>query len=63
MIELETKTAFQEETIEQLNQVVTRQQQQIDLLQRQLTALKTQVQNFQPSMIATHLGEAPPPHY
>lgn len=39
LIELETRLAFQENTMEELNEVVTRQQQQLDRLEEQLTRL------------------------
>jgi SlyX protein len=61
--ELETKLAFQDHTVEQLNQEViklndlyARQQQQIQLLTGKLQAME-------PSNIATQAEETPPPHY
>lgn len=44
LIEIETKLAFQEETIEQLNDVIIAQQKTIDKLQRQLVQLNTKVE-------------------
>jgi SlyX protein len=38
--ELEIKASFAEDLLEQLNQVVVRQQQQIDRLQRELAMLR-----------------------
>ncbi|VVE44812.1 Protein SlyX [Pandoraea pneumonica] len=43
IVELEVKTAFQEDLIETLNEIVTRQTQQIDLLQKQFSALYQQM--------------------
>src|SRR3989304_3511200 len=41
--ELETRIAFQDGTIQQLNDVVVRQQGEIDRLARELESLRTQV--------------------
>lgn len=43
LIDLEVKAAFQEELLDTLNDIVTRQQQQLDLLQKQFQALYQQV--------------------
>jgi SlyX protein len=40
LTELEIKTSFTEDLLEQLDQVVIRQQQQIDLLMREVAALR-----------------------
>nr|WP_052653484.1 SlyX family protein [Pandoraea oxalativorans] len=45
VVELEVKAAFQEDLLETLNEIVTRQEQQIDLLQKQLKALYQQMQS------------------
>ena len=37
---LETRLAYQDKTVEALNEVVTRQQDQIDRLERELQSLK-----------------------
>lgn len=39
LIELETRLAFQDKTLEELNEVVTRQQQQLDQMEQQLGRL------------------------
>lgn len=62
IIELQTRIAFQDGVIEQLNEVVTRQQTQIDRLQRQLTKLNGQVENLQQDQVVRQADE-PPPHY
>ncbi len=62
IIELQTRIAFQDGVIEQLNEVVTRQQTQIDRLQRQLTKLNGQVENLQQDQVLRQADE-PPPHY
>lgn len=60
---LEVKLAFQEDLVDTLNQVLIRQQQQVDLLQQQLRVLYQQLKSLQPSNIADVSQEAPPPHY
>jgi len=62
IIELQTRIAFQDGVIEQLNEVVTRQQTQIDRLQRQLDKLNGQVENLQQDQVVRQADE-PPPHY
>jgi len=63
LIELETRLSFQEDTIHQLNEVITRQQDQIDLLNEQLSELKKRVQATSTSNIKDESEETPPPHY
>lgn len=61
VIELETKLAFQDETIETLNAVVTRLQATVERLTQEMTALKAQLRSVAP----TTGGQADekPPHY
>jgi SlyX protein len=58
---LETRIAFQDHTIEELNATITAQWRQIDLLTRKLAMLEEQVRSG--VHIADPDGEAPPPHY
>lgn len=60
--ELETKLAFAEDLIETLNQIVVRQQSQLDSLQDQLRLLHQQMRD-RPSGENTNLREEIPPHY
>jgi len=62
LTELEIKASFTEDLVEQLNQVVIRQQQQIDLLVRELTDLKQQ-QRDSGSGEFRGLRDERPPHY
>ena len=62
LTELEIKTSFTEDLVEQLNQVVIRQQQQIDLLVREVTDLKQQ-QRDSGSGEFRGLRDERPPHY
>ena len=60
---LETRLAFQEHMLEQLNQVVTKQQFQLDDLGALLKALQKRLGNLAPARVAPVLKEKPPPHY
>lgn len=65
LIDLQTKFSFQEDHLQELNQVVTRQAQQIDSLQRQLKALHErllEVIDGQQHLSAAETEEKPP-HY
>lgn len=63
IIELESKLAFQDDTIEKLNAVVTQQQTQLDQLHSSLEKLREWIKNLQQPNIATSNEETPPPHY
>jgi SlyX protein len=63
LAELETRVAFQEQTIQELNDVVTRQQAEIDRLSQGYETLRLQVLDLAPSLVASRNEEAPPPHY
>jgi len=58
---LESRIAFQDQTIEDLNQVMTEQWSVIEQLRRRLTAMEDQVRSG--SYIADPTTEQPPPHY
>jgi SlyX protein len=61
--ELETQVAFQEDMLQTLNEIVTRQQLQIDQLEREVQALVAQLQQLSDAMRRPESEEAPPPHY
>ncbi|UTV27983.1 SlyX family protein [Photobacterium atrarenae] len=61
--ELEMKQAFQEQTIEELNQALTQQQFVIDKMQTQMQFLVGKVKGIEPSNMASESEETPPPHY
>lgn len=63
LIELETKIAFQEQTIEDLNQALIQQQFAIDKLQLQVRNLAEKLQGISGSNVASRAEETPPPHY
>jgi SlyX protein len=60
--DLEIKASFAEDTVEQLNQVVVRQQEQIDRLIRELVELRRQAVAAEPGG-ASGLRDELPPHY
>ena len=59
---LEGTIAFQERTIDDLNEVVTRQQVQIDRLEQQLKLVLEQL-NAAGTLVRDADQEEPPPHY
>lgn len=61
IIELQTKVAFQEDLLENLNQVIIDQQAQITKLQRTVEAMIAQVDNIQTSQSKNQ--QEIPPHY
>lgn len=61
--ELETKIAFQEQLLDELNHALVQQQFDIDKMQVQLHYMANKLKAFQPSNIASQSEETPPPHY
>lgn len=61
--ELEMKLAFQDGTIEELNQQVIKLNDVVALQQEQLRLLLSKLQAVEPSNMATQADETPPPHY
>ena len=62
LLELETRVAFQEDTIQKLDDALASQQQQIMDLERQVQLLGLQIKEIE-VVPATTGPEAPPPHY
>ncbi|MBN8989456.1 MAG: SlyX family protein [Rhizobiales bacterium] len=58
---LEMRLTFQDETIETLNQTITRQWKQIDALTRQFAELKERLQDAESN--ASGAANERPPHY
>jgi SlyX protein len=58
---LESRLAYQDQTIEQLNETITAQWKQIDALTRQLAALSERLQEAEAERPAP--GNERPPHY
>lgn len=63
LTDLEVKASFTEDTVEQLNQVIVRQQQQIDALLRHLGELRGQVDRLADPNAPRTLRDELPPHY
>lgn len=61
LADLEIKASFGEDLLEQLNQMVYRQQQQIDLLLRELAVLRQQ--GLEGGGMSRNLRDELPPHY
>lgn len=63
LMELQTKVAFQDQTIEELNQALIHQQFALDKLQNQVRQLAEKLQGVAGSQVASRAEETPPPHY
>jgi SlyX protein len=61
--QLQMKMAFQEDTIESLNQALIEQQKQMDDLHFQVKQLVSKISAIEPSNMASEKEEMPPPHY
>lgn len=61
--QLETQQAFQEDTIEKLNQALTQLQFDYSQLKVQTQILTKRIRQMQPSTVAHESEETPPPHY
>jgi len=63
IIELEIKAAYQEDLLQELNQVVAKQQQQIDRLEATCKLLNERIISISAGLNMASLGEEVPPHY
>jgi len=63
IIELETKMAFQDETINDLNAIITDQQFQLDQIREEIRLLTLRFQTVAESSNVSNEKEPPPPHY
>ncbi|WNJ96956.1 SlyX family protein [Vibrio ruber] len=61
--DLECQLAFQEDTIEALNQALSQQQQTISRMQDQMKFMAGKLKNVSESPLADSSQETPPPHY
>ena len=63
LVELQTQLSFQEDTVAQLNEVVTRQQKQIEVLTAAVEQIKKQLTEAAEGQPEPQGDEPPPPHY
>jgi len=66
IVELQQQIAFQEQTVDTLNEVVSRQQKDLTRIERTLSLLAQQMKNLQQAADAGQGGpeaNEPPPHY
>lgn len=63
MDELEMRLAFQDDTIEALNEVVSRQEMMLEKLQRSLELVARRQADLAASMPGDAEDDQPPPHY
>lgn len=62
LMELEIKCSFTEDLVERLNEVIVRQQAQIDRLQREVMEIREQARAADPGSFRS-LQDEMPPHY
>ncbi len=63
MDELESRLAFQEDHIQELNDTVTRLQLEVMNLNERLAESEKRIQEITPSLLKPSSEETPPPHY
>jgi len=63
IIELEAKVSYQDHMIQELNEVVIRQQQQVEKLEKNVNNISGLLKALNPSDLARPEEETPPPHY
>ena len=61
--DLECQLAFQEQTVESLNEALSQQQLLISKMQDQMKYVVSKVKNIDSSNLADPAQETPPPHY
>lgn len=62
-VELETRLAFQDHLLTELNDVVTAQGRQLQTLQLQLVRAMADLKTLRGLLYADPASEPPPPHY
>lgn len=63
LTDFEIQLTHQQRQVDELNELVYRQQQEIDMLAIELRQIKEQLQLAIPSLVSDNGEEDPPPHY
>ena len=63
LLELETKVAYQDSSLEQLNDIITRLNSQVAKQAEQIRILAQRLKTMPQSQMDNNEEEAPPPHY
>lgn len=63
LIELETRVAFQDDLLHQLNEIVSRQSVELDSLILQMRRMQERLEGMEPAHMKSQEEETPPPHY
>lgn len=63
VVELEMRLAFQDDTMQRLNTVVTEQSLRIEQLERRLELMLSDLKSLRGLLYADPTQEPPPPHY
>ena len=63
IMDLQTRLAFQEESLEMINLTVVRQQSQIETLQREIIRLKEMIDDIREANSSEPNTDELPPHY
>ena len=63
LVEIESKIAYQEDTVQELNKLVYQQQKQIDRLEAICSSLINHVRDLSDAMGENSVANEKPPHY
>ena len=63
LVELETRMAFQDHLLNELNDVVTAQGRELQAMQQQLARAVADLKTLRGLLYADPASEPPPPHY
>lgn len=63
IMDLQTRLAFQEESLEAINLTVVRQQSEIDMMQREILRLKEMIDDIREANSSESNTDEVPPHY
>jgi SlyX protein len=61
--DMEIQLMHHENTIQQLNEIVTRQELEIERLRNDMEQMMRHLRTISPSLVRDILEEEPPPHY